>query len=192
MPEQFDLVDASDTPTGKLTTKLDAHANGQLHRLVAVYVFDREGKLLVQDHKASGLLDHSVGGHVTAGESYDESVVREAAEELNLVGATFEAVFIGLYSDEHFDAEIQTTVQKHFFGIYECQPSTDWKFVPNDEVERIIPMEIADVVRQMNDTPGRFTPGFINTMAKYLEVKQLPYLYDVDKARIKWGKTVNG
>jgi hypothetical protein len=77
----------------------------------------------------------------------------------------------------------------HFFGIYDCYPSEKWQFVPNDEVERIIPMELKEVIRQMNEAPGKFTPGFINTMAKYLEVKQLPYEFDIKSIRANWSKT---
>jgi hypothetical protein len=50
-------------------------------------------------------------------------------------------------------------------------------------------MDIADIVAQMNEQPGKFTPGFIRTMRKYLEVKGLPYDLDMDRARTNWGAT---
>jgi isopentenyldiphosphate isomerase len=190
MVEYFDVVDEQDRPTGKLTTKAEAHADGTIHRLVAIYVFDKDGRLYVQDHKASGLLDHSVGGHVAAGEDYVAAAIREGEEELSLVNQQLQEVFTGLYSDERFDLSVQTTVQVHQFGIFECSPTSDWLFAPNDEVETITPMEVSEVVRLMNETPGRFTPGFINTMAKYLEVKRLPYSFDHASIRRKWGSTV--
>lgn len=189
MIEYFDVVDESDKPTGRLTTKIEAHASGILHRLVAVYVFDRDGELYVQDHKTSGLLDHSVGGHVSAGEDYKTAVLREAEEELGLKGQKLKEVFVSLYSDELFDSNVQDTIQKHQFAIYECHPTDDWKFESNDEVERIFPETLESVVRQMNETPGKFTPGFINTMAKYLEIKSSPYMLDMKSIRKNWGKT---
>lgn len=190
MVEYFDVVDERDEPTGELTTKAEAHADGTIHRLVAVYVFDGNGRLYVQDHKASGLLDHSVGGHVAAGEDYQVAAIREAEEELSLTNQQIQKVFTGLYSDERFDLTVQTTVQVHQFGIFECRPASDWLFAPNDEVETIMPMELSEVVRLMHETPGKFTPGFLNTMAKYLEVKQLPHTMDMEKIRRNWGKTL--
>lgn len=184
--EYFDVVDEYDKPVGKLTTKIKAHTDGTLHRLVAVYVFDQAGKLLVQDHKISGLLDHSVGGHVSAGENYAVAAKREAEEELGLKGEKLEPVFLSLYSDEMFNMNVQTTSQMHQFGIFECYPSSTWRFEPNDEVEKIIPMDLETVVKQMHETPGQFTPGFINTMAKYLEVKRLPYSFDISDIRKRW------
>jgi len=187
--EYFDVVDKNDKPTGQLTSKVGAHSDNVLHRCVAVYVFDKEGKLVVQNHKKSGLLDHSVGGHVSTGEDYAIAARREGDEELGLIGEKLEEVCTSLYSDENFAPGMQKYGYYHMFGIYECHPSADWKFVPNDEVEQVVPMELAEVVRLMNETPGKFTPGFINTMAKYLEIKQLPYTLDMANIRKNWGKT---
>ena len=188
MVEYFDVVDENDKPTGKRTTKAKAHEKGILHRLVAVYVFDKQGRLYVQDHKLSRLLDHSVGGHVSAGEDYATAAKREAEEELGLKSQKLEPVFLSLYSDEMFNMDVQTTSQMHQFGIFECQPSDDWKFVPNEEVERIFPETMENIVAQMNMRPGRFTPGMINTMAKFIEVKNLPLKLNIAACRKNWGK----
>lgn len=60
----------------------------------------------------------------------------------------------------------------HIFGIYECSAPEGWKFIPNDEVEELVLMNIPDVVEMMN-TFGtqKFTGGFMSTMRKYLEIK---------------------
>lgn len=183
MTEYFDVVGQYDQPTGERTTKLEAHKLGILHRVVAIYVFDRQGNLYVQDHKVSGLLDHSVGGHVSAGEDYLMAAQREGNEELGLNGQRMTSVFASLYSDERFHPKSQIV---HQFGIFECQPTAGWKFVPNDEVETIIPMKLGDVVHQMSKAPTTFTLGFINTMSKYIEVKQLPFELDVTHCRAAW------
>jgi isopentenyldiphosphate isomerase len=188
MIEQFDIVDISDAPTGQLTTKKLAHGDGTLHRLVAVYVFDTNGNLLVQDHKKSGLFDHSVGGHVAAGESYVEAVKREAEEELGLFNQELEPVFEGLYSDERFNPTVQDSVQVHMFSIFDCHPTQGWVFNSNDEVDSVFPMTIEAVVNKMNADPSLFTPGFINTMSKYLEVKHLPFKLDIENCIKEWGR----
>jgi hypothetical protein len=40
----------------------------------------------------------------------------------------------------------------------------------------------------MNNSPGKFTPGFINTMDTYLKSKKLPYEFHHDKARKNWAE----
>ena len=160
--EQFDLIDENDTVIGT-TDKPTAHGSKQLHRVVAVYVFNAAGELYVQVHKAGGgLYDHSVGGHVRKGEDYTTAAAREAAEELGITQPlTYLSTF---YSDEG--------VYLHMFGLYECIASKDWKFVPNDEVEEIIPMTLEEIRRLMATNPEKFTGGFISTMKEYDRIKR--------------------
>lgn len=189
--EYFDVVDKHDQPIGTKTTKAVAHAENILHRCVAIYVFDASGRLCVQSHLKDGLLDHSVGGHVSAGEDYLVAARREGEEELGLYDQPLNEIALSVYSDENFNGVDGAFNMRpmHMFGIYECHPDAEWKFVPNDEVQEITPMDIADIVAQMNEQPGKFTPGFIRTMRKYLEVKGLPYDLDLDRARTNWGAT---
>lgn len=161
--EQFDLVDTNDNVIGT-TDKPTAHANKQLHRVAAVYVFNEAGELYVQVHKSSGgLYDHSVGGHVSKGEDYAKAASREAYEELGIrQPLTQLATF---YSDEG--------VYLHMFGLFECIANNDWKFQPNDEVEEIIPRKVDDIRNLMKSNPEKFTRGFINTMLEYCKIKGL-------------------
>lgn len=107
--EHLGLVDENDNVIGT-TDKLTAHANKQLHRVAAVYVFNQSGELYVQVHKSSGgLYDHSVGGHVQQGEDYATAAIREAHEELGIKQPLTElSVF---YSDEGD--------YSHMFGLFE-------------------------------------------------------------------------
>src|SRR3712207_1323860 len=82
--EKLDVVDLQDNDIG-ITDKDTAHREGLIHRVAAVYVFRPDGFLFVQEHKRSGgAYDHSVGGHVSRGEAYDDAAQREASEELGL------------------------------------------------------------------------------------------------------------
>jgi isopentenyldiphosphate isomerase len=64
----------------------DAKASGLAVGAVNVLLVNRHGELLLQRRPAGrengGLWDKSVGGHVSAGEDFDQTAVREAAEEL--------------------------------------------------------------------------------------------------------------
>jgi 16S rRNA (adenine1518-N6/adenine1519-N6)-dimethyltransferase len=175
MAALHDEVDIYDNPTGRRITRDEAHGNYLPHRVSAIYVFDEQGRLYVQVHKKSGgLLDNSVGGHVDAGETYAEAAKREGEEELGLHGVELHELKTGLYSDEGR--------YHHLFGLYECQPK-NWKFVPNDEVEQIIPMTLEEIVKQMNADPERFTAGFIRTLREYIKLKDLPLNLTAHKTR---------
>lgn len=156
--ELFDLVDKQDIVIG-VTDKKKAHATGELHRVAAVYVFDKQGRLYVQVHKKSGgLYDHSVGGHISQGETYEEGAVREAAEELGITQPLKKlSVF---YSNE-------TEAMQHMFGLFVCIADDSWQFQPNDEVEEIMLMEIEEIQRLMATSREKFTGGFVNTMKEY-------------------------
>ncbi|MFA5532138.1 MAG: NUDIX domain-containing protein [Candidatus Shapirobacteria bacterium] len=168
--EKFDLVDLQDNIIGE-TDKLTSHQNGDLHRVVAIFVFNQKGELYLQEHiKSGGLFDHSVGGHVTKGENYDDAAKREGFEELSL-NCPLNKVSI-FYSDETYTGK----QIRHIFAIYECIPTKDWEFIANDEVKTIIPMKIKDIINLMNTEPTKFTPGFLNTMREYISQKQLPFI----------------
>jgi isopentenyldiphosphate isomerase len=161
--EQFDLVDVNDTVIG-ITDKPTAHAEKQLHRVAAVYVFNEGGELYVQVHKSSGsLYDHSVGGHVSKGEDYATAAGREANEELGITQPLTHLA--NFYSDEG--------IFLHMFGLFECVAAPTWKFVPNEEVEEIIPMKMAEIRHLMKTNPEKFTGGFINSMREYCKIKNL-------------------
>lgn len=162
----LDEVDEHDVPTGRQVTKQEAHDGKLWHRCIAIYVFDPQGRLYMQVHKkGGGLLDHSVGGHVDTGEDYKTAAYREAEEELGLQGEELTELATGYYSDE--------AVMMHRFGIYECHPGPNWKFVPNDEVEEIIPMTLEEVFAKVEASPELFTGGFRNTLKEYRRLKGL-------------------
>ena len=174
--ELFDKVDEHDEVIGT-TNKQEAHTEGYIHRVVAVYAFDNEGRLYVQHHKKAGMFDHSVGGHVAQGEAYDIAASREAREEL---GITDPLSYVDtFYSDETYCG----TPYRHMFALYTCVPSAEWKFVANDEVGTIEPMSLDVIVEQMNKNPRLFTPGFLNSMEFYLKHIHSDLVLDLSSIR---------
>jgi isopentenyldiphosphate isomerase len=162
--ELLDIVNSNDEIIGT-SDRNTAHNNRQLHRIAAVYVFNTSGQLYVQVHKKSGgLYDHSVGGHVSKGETYRQGAVREAEEELGISQPLQELSIF--YPDESQNS-------MHMFGLYTCTAEPTWKFIPNEEVEEIIPMEIKDIRKLMIDEPNKFTGGFIATMKEYTRLKNI-------------------
>lgn len=83
--ERLNVYDASGQVVGS-APRGEANANGFAAGAVQLLLFNPRGQILLQRRRADkengGLWDKSVGGHVQAGESFDEALVREANEEL--------------------------------------------------------------------------------------------------------------
>ena len=102
--ELLDLVDTNDQVVGTIlrrdTGKSGTMPKGRYIRGASCFIMNSKQQLWIPRrtlHKkiAPGGLDYSVGGHVTSGETYEEALVHEFAEEVNIHIATSELIFIG-------------------------------------------------------------------------------------------------
>ena len=87
--EQFDVVDETDTVIGKVSRQ-EAHARKLRHRAVHIFVFNKKGELFLQRRSRwkdahPSKWDSSASGHVNSGDGYDDTAVREVAEELGVL-----------------------------------------------------------------------------------------------------------
>ena len=90
--EWFDVVDAHDQVTGQ-AARGEVHARKLLHRAVHVFVYNKQGDLLLQQRSIfkdahPGVWDSSVSGHLDAGEDYATAAVRELNEEMGIRAET--------------------------------------------------------------------------------------------------------
>ncbi|GGT41628.1 NUDIX hydrolase [Streptomyces purpureus] len=88
--EILDLVDEHDEVVGQ-APRGEVYARGLRHRCVFVLARDSSGRVFVHRRTATKLVfpslyDMFVGGVVGAGESYDDAALREAQEELGVLG----------------------------------------------------------------------------------------------------------
>lgn len=87
--ELFDIVDENDNVVGK-ATRGEVHKNKNLiHRSVGVIVFDKKGRVFLQQRSATKDTDPlkwtiSASGHLESGGSYEEAAHRELVEELGV------------------------------------------------------------------------------------------------------------
>ena len=89
MSEILAIVNEKDEVIGQKTRE-EIHKSDFWHRGVHAIISDKNNKILLQKRSASKdkfpcCFDLSVSGHVDLNESYDEAIVRELKEELNIV-----------------------------------------------------------------------------------------------------------
>ena len=103
-PEEIvDLVDEEDHVLGKAPRR-EVRARNLLHREVAAIVRNPVGEIYVHRRADTkdvfpGMYDMFVAGVVTSGESYDDAVRRELAEELEVRGVEPVLLFKARYRD---------------------------------------------------------------------------------------------
>ena len=98
------VVDGENRPVAEKPRHL-VRSENLPHRATYIFVFDRQGRVLVQRRTAikdiyPSHYDLAAGGVVAAGESYEECAEREAEEELGIRGTALEPKLDFYYEDE--------------------------------------------------------------------------------------------
>lgn len=151
--EMFDVVDEADRPLYALP-RSQVHQQGLRHRAIHVFVVRSDGCLLI--HKRSPTKEEfpsvwtsSASGHVSAGETYDESAPRELREELGIEPP--------LERLHQFAACDDTS--REFTVLYLARCDDQIVFDP-DEMTEIRWLPIEQIERWMRDSPHDFSPAF--------------------------------
>lgn len=87
--EYIDVIDAQGNLTGERQSRADIHKNGTWHRAVHCWLINSNQELLLQKRTLNketnaGMWDISIAGHVPAGLTPVEALIKEAQEELGL------------------------------------------------------------------------------------------------------------
>ena len=153
--EHVVLVNEQDEVLGTME-KLEAHRKGALHRAFSVFLFDDEGRLLMQQRAAnkyhSALLwTNTCCSHPRPGESLEAAAQRRLREEMGM-DTVIHHRFSFTYNAT-FDNGLQEHELDHvFFGRANGKPVPDpeevnaWRFV-----------EMADLQMELERSPERFT-----------------------------------
>ena len=116
MDEYLDIWDSEGKPTGKTCLKDEAHQKGWFHPTVHVWFYTPAPALLFQKRSLiketyPGFWDVSVAGHVSAGESIIEGVIREIKEEIGL----------DILENDLISLDIRKNTNRFDDGIIDCE-----------------------------------------------------------------------
>lgn len=153
--EWFDVVDNRDEVIGREKRSV-VHKKGLLHRAVHILVWDPNGRIFLQKRSMRkdefpGLWDTSSAGHLDAGETYDQSAVRELEEELGMKGASLKALF-------KIEACVETGME--FVWVYETVWSGEIKLDPV-EIETGDWFTADEIDQWISKESEAFAPGFL-------------------------------
>ncbi|EKF55656.1 NUDIX family hydrolase [Galbibacter marinus] len=89
MDELVDILDKQGKSTGTSLLKSEAHKKGLFHATAHVWIYNRNGEILIQKRSGNketypNKWDVSVAGHICAGEDPVTTAIRETSEEIGL------------------------------------------------------------------------------------------------------------
>ena len=130
----MEIVEVVDEKLNILYTisKQEAHEKGLLHKCVIGGVINSKGEIgliiPLSNRQDAGQYVNPVGGHVTAGETNEEALKREAMEEMGFSDFKFKLVGKGI-----FNRHVIGRHENHYFIVYEIY--TDQKPKLGNEAE---------------------------------------------------------
>ena len=164
--EQVILVDEHDRELGA-SEKLAAHAAGRLHRAFSIFIFNSEGRLLLQrraktKYHSGGLWSNTCCGHPRPDESTRAAARRRLSEEMNFdceLSAAFEFIYRAELANELVEHEYDHVFVGEFDGSFIPEESEveDWKWTTSDELRRDVrerPEEYTYWLRAALETEG--------------------------------------
>ncbi len=184
-PEEWlDIVDDNDQPVGR-ALRGDIHRDHLPHRAAHLMVRDGDGRFLLQKRSASrpthpGLWDCSAAGHVLSGDSYEETIHREAAEEIGLALESPPPVL-------HLEPTEETGWE--WIGFFAVRVENDIALKPDPvEVAAVAWWTEKELIEALVSRPEEFTPAFQILFFLWRETGfVLPEMHQDDWHTIAWG-----
>jgi isopentenyl-diphosphate delta-isomerase len=166
MSQEFlDVVNEEDVVTGKETRK-KVHKVGLWHRGVHVFLFDKDGKMLIQKRSADRAsnplrLDCSVSEHVQSGESYLDAAIRGLHEELGIGRIELRQLLKFKMNYGINDNE--------FSVIYEGKIESQEIAFDKNEIAEVFYMSLDEIKEKVQNEKNLFCDWFVQMMNWYFE-----------------------
>lgn len=164
--EKVILVDSKDNPIG-LMEKMEAHEKAILHRAFSVFIFNKDGELLLQQrakHKyhSPGLWTNTVCSHPREGETTYAAAHRRIIEEMGF-DCDFEEAFSFIYKADVGQRLIEHEFDHVFIGSSNNKPK-----INPDEVESWKYVELDWLEKDVKINPNEYTKWFKIALAEVI------------------------
>ena len=151
------LVDSSDEEIGGLDKEACHDGSGKLHRAISVFIFNRDGDLLIQQRHAQKRLwgsawSNSCCSHPRVGEETDVAARRRVAEELGLE-TPLRFLFKFEYRSGYDEIGTEHELCSVYAGQVDCEP-----IVNTNEIQAWEWVSSPELNRRIEQTPNDFTP----------------------------------
>jgi isopentenyl-diphosphate delta-isomerase len=152
------LVDENDKAIG-FAEKLEAHQKGLLHRAVSVFIFNSQGKWLLQQrsmekYHSRGLWSNTACSHPFENESNKDAAVRRLSEEMG-ISTDLTEIFSFIYRAELDNSLIEYELDHVFVGITDDLP------IPNiDEVINYKYVDFDTLKADIEANPEKYSAWF--------------------------------
>ncbi len=177
MAEQLMTYDNSGQPLG-LKDRAFVHANGDLHKTVQCWVVDSRRNVLVQrraKHKQGtpGKWDVSCGGHCEGMETPEQTVQREAAEELGLPIKPESLHFLGVAQRISQGGKNREIV---YLYLYETEFSPQKLVYQAEEIDALKTLTLAElkISYETGDPDFAERDGAFQSLFRYFKVPFRP------------------
>lgn len=153
--EHVVLVDIDDREIGTMA-KTRAHHEGKLHRAFSIFIFNSQGRLLLQRRAADkyhsgGLWTNSCCSHPRPGEPIAQAATRRLKEELGFA-CDLSPEFTFTYKAEVGEGLVEHEFDHVFFGAY------DGPVLPDpSEVSEVRWMRMNDLADDLSTSPEHYT-----------------------------------
>lgn len=160
MEEYLDIVDKNGNVTGEKELRSIVHEKGLWHRTVHIYFYrtvSNEIELLVHlrsKHKSArpNCWDTRFGGHVEAGQTFEEATKREVLEETGL-DIKIDDLLLGRIST--YDGGTNKEVTQVYY--YEFNDDLERISFDDGEVQEIKWMKISEIRKELENEPKKWT-----------------------------------
>jgi len=156
--EEVILVNETDMPVGTME-KIEAHRKALLHRAFSVFIFNGQGKMLLQKRAAGkyhspGLWTNACCSHPRPGEETAAAAARRLREELGFTTALTE-LFAFTYRSEYDNGLTEFEFDHVFVGRY------DGEVIPDPaEIGDYCYLSMDEIRNDLETSPDRFTTWF--------------------------------
>ncbi len=165
--EEVILVDRHDAPLGFME-KMEAHRGAHLHRAFSVFLFDAQGRMLLQrrsegKYHCGGLWSNAVCSHPRPDETMEISISRKMQQEIG-ASPEVEKAFT-FYYKANLDNGLTEHELDHIF-IGRCNGELQLNPAEVDAVRYAYPEEI---MADMERNSSAYTPWFRLLLPKMME-----------------------